>query len=113
MEASWIGPIVSVVVTLVGGGISWGVISATVKTLKVELQTLNDAIEKLTKEMDVWKNAFVELKTKHDALAMEARVGLTEKASKESVDGIKEQLAEIKGMLNSLTRMPPQRRRNS
>lgn len=108
------GPIVSVVATLVGGGVSWGIISASVKALKTDMKSLGEIIEKLTKEIDLSKNAFVELKTKHDALAAEARIGLTEKASKESVEGIKEQLAEIKGMLNTLTmsgRSIPNRRK--
>lgn len=82
---------------------AWGIISASVKALRIDLKMLADTIAKLTEEVDLSSKAFVELKTKHDALAAEARIGLTGKASKESVDGIKEQLAEIKGMLNTLT----------
>jgi len=98
---------VSIGTLLVSVGAAWGVVRATVA----------QSAEKATKAVNAQEAhvaQFVELKTKHEQLAAEVRPQVNALSSKlqsmevqharfvEGVDSIKNQLAEIKGMLNAL-----------
>lgn len=124
---SWLGPLLTLVSFIAMGGVTVGILRTTVKDLADKVKNLADKAG----EVESIRTAMAELKAKHEALAAEVRpqvvkisehtamlalgseskkqeisqlhTALAAKASKESVDGLKEQLSEIKGMLTTMT----------
>lgn len=101
--------VISLMTLLVSAGVAWGMVRATVNST-------TEKADKVANTQDAHVAQFVELKTKHEQLAAEVRPQVTALTSKmqsleiqharlvEGVDGIKVQLGEIKGMLNTLVK---------
>lgn len=99
------------IITFVGmvitAAVSWGVV-------RTHTTANSEKVKELKVAQESHKSDFVELKTKHEQLAAEVRPQVTALNTKtqalevqnarliEGMDGIKGQLAEIKGMLNAL-----------
>lgn len=106
MDWTW-AAVISVVTLLVSVGAAWGAVRATVATVAEKANKASSAQETHAAQ-------FVELKTKHEQLAAEVRPQVNNLSAKmqalevqharfiEGVEGIKVQLGEIKGMLNTL-----------